>query len=51
MHIHSNFLGFLINIIHNNLKQDEQNLIWQKESVDNKHKKASPQRVFVMREA
>lgn len=26
MHIHSNFLGFLINIIHNNLKQDEQNL-------------------------
>lgn len=51
MHIHSNFLGFLINIIHNNLKQDEQNLTWQKESVDNKHKKASPQRVFVMRKA
>lgn len=51
MHIHSNFLGFLINIIHNNLKQDEQNLTWQKELVDNKHKKASPQRVFVMREA
>ncbi len=51
MHIHSNFLGFLINIILNNLKQHGQNLTWQKESVDNKHKKASPQRVFVMREA
>lgn len=42
MHIHLNFLGFLINIIHNNLKQHGQNRTWQKESVDNKHKKASP---------